>query len=355
MHDLEGFLFGTKIKPKEFIIDPLDLNTTLNNPDYFSWIRLDQFSMSWLLPSITEQMLGHVANYRSSVEVWSLLEQLFFTRSKASILQLRLLLQTTKKGATSIEEFILKMKTNANALIAASQQIYDDELILYILGGLGPEFDSIVINVTSRDSITLQEVQFMLQTHEMRLESQNALTTTDLSHFAANFVQTQFSPYNFRNYQPNSRGRSSVGGHGYHHSGSVNKLLCQICGKAGHIALKFFHRFGMNFQNSQPSSKGFVGVTTTGSWFLNSGATDHVTEDGKSLNAKTEYSGTSKISIGDGSQLSISHIGNIKLPTSQPLMLRDILLVPSIAKNLISISKFTLENDVIVEFDSYCC
>ena len=34
-HDLEGFLFGTKIKPKEFIIDPLDSNSTLNNPDYF--------------------------------------------------------------------------------------------------------------------------------------------------------------------------------------------------------------------------------------------------------------------------------------------------------------------------------
>ena len=72
------------------------------------------------------------------------------------------MLQTTKKGATSIEEFILKMKTNANALITTSHQIFYDELILYILGGLGLEFDSVVVNVTSRDSITLQEVQFML-------------------------------------------------------------------------------------------------------------------------------------------------------------------------------------------------
>ena len=133
----------------------------------------------------------------------------------------------------------------------------------------------------------------------------------------------------------------------------------------------------LNFQNSQSLSKGFFGVTTTessaplqnsqayltystsdninDSWFIDSGATHHVTADGKSLNTKTEYSGTGKLSIGDGSQLSISHIGNIKLPTSQPLMLRDILLVPSIAKNLIGISKFTLENDVIVEFDSSCC
>ena len=112
-------------------------------------------------------MLGHVVNCRSSAELWPLLEQLFFTRLKVRILQLQLMLQTTKKGSTSIEEFILKMKTNSNALIAAGQQISDDELILYIPGGLGPKFDSVVVNVTSRDSITLQEVQFMLQTHEM--------------------------------------------------------------------------------------------------------------------------------------------------------------------------------------------
>ena len=101
----------------------------------------------------------------------------------------------------------------------------------------------------------------------------------------------------------------------------------------------------MNFQNSPSLSNEFVGVTTMDSFFLDNRATHHVTVDGKSLNAKTEYSGTGKLSIGDGSRLSISHIGNIKLPTSQPLMFRDTLLVPSIAKNLISISKFTLEND----------
>ena len=190
-------------------------------------------------------------------------------------------------------------------------------------------FDSVVVNFTSRDPITLLEVQFMLQTHEMRLESQNASTTIDLSCSTANLVQNQFSPpSNFRSYIPNSRGISSICGHGYHHSSSVNKPLCQICGKTGHIALKCFHHFDMNFQNSQSSSKGFVSVTTTDSWFLDSGATNHVTTDGKSLNAKTEYSGISKLSIGDGSQLSISHIGNIKFSTLQPLMLRDILVVP---------------------------
>ena len=111
----------------------------------------------------------------------------------------------------------------------------------------------------------------------MRLESQNASTTIDLSHSNANFVQNQFSPpSNFRSYQPNSRGCSSIGGRGYHHSGSVNRPLCQTCGKAGHIALKCFHRFDMNFQNSPSFSNGFVGVTTMDSFFLDNRATHQV-------------------------------------------------------------------------------
>ena len=85
-----------------------------------------------------------------------------------------------KKGNSSIEDYILKMKSLAMSLMAAGQQITDDELILYILGGL-----------TSRESITLQEVQYILQTHEMRLESLNAITTVDLSGSSVHFVQRQ--------------------------------------------------------------------------------------------------------------------------------------------------------------------
>ncbi|KAB5569286.1 hypothetical protein DKX38_003079 [Salix brachista] len=47
---------------------------------------------------------------------------------------------------------------------ASGQQISDEELTLYILGGLGHDYDSVVVNMTSRhDQVTLQEVQYMLQ------------------------------------------------------------------------------------------------------------------------------------------------------------------------------------------------
>ena len=65
-------------------VDPGSSSASLCNLEYISWKRLDQFVMSWLLSSISEQMLGHVVHYQYSAEIWSILEQLFSTKSKAS-------------------------------------------------------------------------------------------------------------------------------------------------------------------------------------------------------------------------------------------------------------------------------
>ena len=134
-------------------------------------------------------MLGHVLHCKSASAMWIVLEQTFFAKSKARALQLCLSLHTMKKGNSSVEDYILKMKSLAMSLMADGQQITDDELILYILGGLGSEFEAVIVNLTSRESITLQEVQYILQTHEMRLETLSAATTVDLSISSVHFAQ----------------------------------------------------------------------------------------------------------------------------------------------------------------------
>ena len=87
-HDLESFLLSTKLKPEKYIADSADADQSSPriNPAYISWIRIDQFVLSWLLSSISEQMLGHVLHYKSASKVWIVLEQTFSTKSKARAL-----------------------------------------------------------------------------------------------------------------------------------------------------------------------------------------------------------------------------------------------------------------------------
>lgn len=62
--------------------------------------------------------------------------------------------------------------------------------------------------------------------------------------------------------------------------------------------------------------------------------------------------------VGDGTELPINHVGHANFPPtdigSKSLALRNILLIPSITKCLISISKFTVDNNMLVEFAPYC-
>ena len=51
---------------------------------------------------------------------------------------------------------------------------------MYILGGLGSEYESVVVHLTSRQgAISLEEAHFMLQTQEMRIEHQVAQDILD--------------------------------------------------------------------------------------------------------------------------------------------------------------------------------
>lgn len=81
------------------------------------------------MASISEGMLGHVSRCVRSSEVWSSLEVSFRTNSKARVLQLRFLLQTTKKGSLSVEEFILKMRGFADDLNSVGQYISDTRIV----------------------------------------------------------------------------------------------------------------------------------------------------------------------------------------------------------------------------------
>ena len=87
-------------------------------------------------------------------------------------------------------------------------------------------------------------------------------------------------------------------------------------------------------------------------WFLDNGATHHTTNEPQNLSTKQDYKGKSKVIIGNGSTLPITHIGH---SVNEPLIRKNILHVLNINKILLSISQFTTHNNVTLEFYSSCC
>lgn len=116
-----------------------------------------------------------------------------------------------------------------------------------------------------------------------------------------------------------------------------------------------------NYSSLDSSSKSYFTCPSTVedlSWYMDSGASDHVISKVDQLALKEDYVGSQQLQVGSGECLEISHTGSVSLPTSfynKFLHLKNILCVPKITKNLLSISKFTRDNDVVVEFLSDCC
>ncbi|OMO66088.1 Reverse transcriptase, RNA-dependent DNA polymerase [Corchorus capsularis] len=94
---------------------------------------------------------------------------------------------------------------------------------------------------------------------------------------------------------------------------------------------------------------------TTKNWCMDSGATNHVTTNLQNLSLVSNYDGPDEVIVGDGKGLSITHNGIVDFRCkNKSFKLEDVLCVPAMKQDLISVSKFCKENNVFIEFyDDY--
>jgi transposase InsO family protein len=91
-------------------------------------------------------------------------------------------------------------------------------------------------------------------------------------------------------------------------------------------------------------------------WYSDSGATHHLTSDLANLNVcADEYHGPNQIRVGNGTSLPMKHIGSTQFSTpTASFLLNNVLHVPQISKNLISVRKFTKDINTSMDFRPSC-
>ncbi|KAG6503226.1 hypothetical protein ZIOFF_031949 [Zingiber officinale] len=92
---------------------------------------------------------------------------------------------------------------------------------------------------------------------------------------------------------------------------------------------------------------------SNGFWILDSGATDHMTGISQYFSSYTPSAGNQKIKIAYGSFATVAGKGLV--PISQSITLKDVLHVPTLSCNLLSISKFTHDHNCRANFCSSHC
>lgn len=286
-----------------------------------------------------------------------------------------------------MDDYFLQMRTIADGLLAAGHSLSDDDLVLYVLGGLGAEFDAVVVSLAiGRELPSLSEVHSILHIHETRLHQ-----SIDVSNLALGQSSTTAHVLNLATKDGKS---SSTGGYKGKKQFNKPKVICQLCGKNNHVAAKCFKRFDTNFhglENQSRSQSTFPQGNSSGSqfqahvmqqqvpsyhnlyspvnqyfspsqptpgssdWFVDSGASHHVTSQFGNLQIHSPYKGTSGLTVGNGVSVPVHSVGALTIPSlqpSHPLNMHNVLHVLAITKNLMSVSQFLKDNHVVIEF--YC-
>jgi hypothetical protein len=95
-------------------------------------------------------------------------------------------------------------------------------------------------------------------------------------------------------------------------------------------------------------------VMPIGMWYLDSRSTHHVTNDVNHLTIATPYNGIDALMAWNGNALLITQTRATSiLMENGTTILNDVLVVPNITKNLLSIYHFCQDNPLNVEFDNY--
>ncbi|KAK1611455.1 hypothetical protein QYE76_035128 [Lolium multiflorum] len=144
---------------------------TIVNPDYEAWISRDQQVLRWLLNALSPDVLAHVVGLDSSSAVWAALNAHVSGQSKTRVQQLRSALNDTRKGDMSAEKYVAKMKCIAAELAAVGKPLDDDELVYYVLQGLGSHYNNLRTAVNANPNTTLAELLTQVQAFDRQHKS----------------------------------------------------------------------------------------------------------------------------------------------------------------------------------------
>jgi glutathionylspermidine synthase len=124
------------------------------NPTFELWKVQELQVLSYLLTSVSHEVLVQIAVLPLVAELWKHIEISFSSRSRAWIINTRMALATTQKDLSTVAEYISKMKTLADEMASAGKKLDDEELSSYTLVGLDFEYNLIVSSIVARVELT---------------------------------------------------------------------------------------------------------------------------------------------------------------------------------------------------------
>uniref|UniRef100_A0A2N9HE34 Integrase catalytic domain-containing protein n=1 Tax=Fagus sylvatica TaxID=28930 RepID=A0A2N9HE34_FAGSY len=294
-------LDGSTPQPRQVLISETRIQQV--NPAFLIWQKRDKALLSLLYSTLSSSVLAMVVGLSTSQEVWDKLEERFTCTARANVLNLKLELQSIKKGNESVNSYLQRIKTVRDKLSAVGVHSDHEELLHVILKGLPKEYAPFASAIRTRDGIlSLEKLLVLLQTEEQSMQE-----TNDPFSNSALAIGGRSPGFNNQNFNPSlvaSQSQQQSQQSQFAPQVKSERPTCQICWKQGHYAIDYYHRMDFAYQGknaptklvAMASASNIQHTQNTETWLTDSSASDHITASSNNLSTQAPYQGQEQVS-----------------------------------------------------------
>lgn len=365
---------GTNKQPAPVGTDETAAQKKDNAEAIRKWNKTDGMAQKVIVTTISEQTMMHILTSGDSEAMWKKLTNIYEQKSESTIHILQQKWFTLAKDPShDIAAHISKIEDISNRLQAMGEKIEDKGVMTKILLTLPPNFDHFISawESTATTDRTLANLTSRLIIEEMRQSQRevevNALASnvrvSSKNHFSKNNIGNKNTQY-VKNKNDDRKNTKRKPG------------KCNFCHKPGHWAAECWNNpesKQYKFKNSKVSgeergealiSEAFASVqktakTTVEAWYMDTGASDHMTHKLEWFINYTPMKDDIKIKIGDGETISGNGRGSINISAFNgekwtECHLSNVLYVPKLKYNLFS-GGVALDKNLTLEADKRIC
>ncbi|KAK9214354.1 hypothetical protein WN944_006343 [Citrus x changshan-huyou] len=349
----------------------------VHNPEFLQWQNNDGLLMTWLRGMMSEEVLSMVTGGLTAREVWLAIEEQMLSATKEQESWLKDSFYSLKKGSLKLQDLTKKFKNICDQLAAIGKPIADEDQVFQLARSLGPQYaDFKTAMMTKPPYPNMKRFVLALQNHEQTIVAQREVNkSAQMNYNEAFFGQRGRGGKNQRGGRYNNfRGRDNGGGRGnVNNQNKLNsqpplkqnkvtnqqeqeeEIIYQICGKKNHSAVNCWYRYDYFDEEDIPKALAAMNLQDRNDpkLYADWGATSHMTNNKGNIDKPVLYKGNDKRFVGNGQGLHITHVGNASLNTDYgKLKLNNVLVVPKLKKNLLSVGQLIKDNKCSFEFNS---
>ena len=333
---------------------PIGANNDENRRKFV--LRRDR-ALSTIVISIEPKLLYIIGDPSDPRLVYQKLENFFQKKTWSNKLRLRKKLYSAKlKAGDTMHGHLRNLIDIFDKLAVMDDAVSEEDRVIHLLASLPDKYSTLVTALEAQENVPSWETVSEKLLHEEQKQ------TTHVNEETAFFGKPKFS-------------KSS--------KFSKSERKCFECGKSGHIKkncrvylrkLRSSQNFNANVASNDSTNKDESDMDNCGlltsslsasegidhNWIVDSGATRNMCNNKDYFDKLVELNNPIRIKLGDGREVCAVAIGTVTLEVNLPdrrvesFLLRNVLYVPSLAYNLISVAQLDKEGKHTVFSNNSC-